>query len=193
MESKECIIETILDMELEMFLSVRSEGESHCQHHPEGFKFHRRLQFSVWSRDTLNRYREDLIRARQKGENLMTLKYARMQGLLSCRNTNPIIDQIVRQKMRWQAEMIRRYPAIMGAARPIEGGDDETMTSFETYARGELETYSDNTLSSLYGDICAMLEQGINGSEKIYQLQAQRSGFDSLAAAERHIQRRKEK
>lgn len=193
MDAKEDIIETILDMELEMFLSVPSDGESQCQHHPEGFKFHRRLQFSVWSQDTLNRYREDLIRARQKGENLMTLKYARMQGLLTCRNTNPLIDQIVRQKMRWQAEMIRRYPAIMGGARPIGVGDDETMTSFETYARGELETYSDTTLSSLYADICAMLERGINTSEKIYQLQALRSGFDSLEAAETHMQRRIEK
>lgn len=172
-------------MELEMFLNVPGDGDSQCQHHPEGFRFHRRLQFSVWSQDTLNHYQQDLILARQNNENLMTIKYARMQGAIPCRNTNPLIDEIIRIKMKWQEEMIRRYPHIMGGARPLtESGSQDLMTSFETYARGELETYSDATLNSLHADICAMLEQGINASEQIYQRQVEQSGFDSLAAAE---------
>jgi hypothetical protein len=192
LEAKERIIEAILDLELEMFLSVPSDGKSTCQHHPEAFKFHRRLQFCVWSLETLNRYRQDLMRARQKGENLMTAKYARMQGLLPARNTNPLIDEIVRIKKGWQAEMIHRFPAIMDGARPLaRAGNEETMTSFESYARGELATYSDATLVSLHADLCDMLERGINASEKIYRLQAEQSGFDSLEAAEAHMQRRK--
>jgi hypothetical protein len=45
-EEKENKIENILDLELEMFLTVPSDWESACLHNPEGFKFHRRLQFS---------------------------------------------------------------------------------------------------------------------------------------------------
>jgi hypothetical protein len=192
LEAKQRIIEAILDLELEMFLSVPSDGESDCQHHPEAFKFHRRLQFSVWSLETLNRYRRDLMHARQKGENLMTVKYARMQGLLPSGNTTPLIDEILRMKMEWQAEMIRRYPAIMGGARPLtEAGNDDAWTSFERYARGELEAYSDATLASLHADLRDMQEKGVNASEKIYRLQAAQSGFDSLEAAEAHMQRRK--
>jgi len=191
MGTKADIIEAIVDLELEMFLSVPSDGESPCRQYPDGFKFHRRLQFSVWSEGTLASYRKDLIRARNNGENLMTIKYARMQGLLPPRNANPLIDAIVGMKMKWQADMICRYPAIMDAARPLaEASGDEAITSFETYARGELETYSDTTLSSLYEDMRTMQAKGINASEKIYRLQAQLSGFDSLETAEAKMNKR---
>jgi hypothetical protein len=189
METKADIIEAIVDLELEMFLSVPSDGQSECQKHPEGFKFHRRMQFSVWSEATLDGYRQDLMLACKNGENLMTVKYARMQGLLPCRNANPLIDELVRIKMAWQAEMLRRWPALLGSGRPLTGSEgDKPMTSFATYARGELETYSDGTLSSLYADMCAMLDRGINASEEIYRLQAEKSGFDSLEAAEIYMQ-----
>lgn len=192
MRIKADTIEAILDLELEMFLRVSSDGESPCQQHPEGFKFHRRMQFSVWSEATLDSYRQDLFAARKNDENLMTVKYARMQGLLPCRNANPLIDELVRIKGVWQTEMIRRYPAIMGSARPLtQSGSNDSMTSFETYARCELETYSDVTLSSLYADMRAMLDRGINASEEIYRLQAEQSGFDSLAAAEIYMQEKK--
>lgn len=107
------------------------------------------------------------------------------------RSTNPLIDKIVRIKMDWQAAMMRRFPAIMGNARPLDGvSDDRWMTLFETYARGELETYSDATLASLHAEMCDMLKRGTNASEKIFRLQAEQSGFDSLEAAEAHMQRR---
>ena len=51
--------------------------------------------------------------------------------------------------------MFRKYPAVMSGARPIT--DERTgrrMTSFETYARGELGTYSDRTLERLQADQC---------------------------------------
>ena len=189
MGTKADIIEAIVDLELEIFLSVPSDGESPCQQHPDGFKFHRRMQFSVWSEATLASYRQGLMVARKNDENLMTIKYARMQGLLPCRNANPLIDEIVRIKMAWQSEMIRRHPAIMGSARPIsQSGSGDPMTSFETYARCELETYSDDTLTSLYADMRAMLDRGINASEEIYRLQAEKSGFGSLEAAEVYLQ-----
>lgn len=191
METKADIIEAILDLELEMFLRVPSDGESPCQKHPDGFKFHRRMQFSIWSEATLVSHRQDLIVARKNDENLMTIKYARMQGMLPCRNANPLIGELVRIKMTWQSEMISRYPSLMGSARPLtQAGSADPMTSFETYARCELETYSDDTLTSLYADMRAMLDRGINASEEIYQLQAEKSGFESLEEAEATMQRK---
>ncbi len=192
MDTRADIMEVILDLELEMFVSVPSDGVSPCQQNPEAFKIHRSLQFSVWSAGTLSHYMADLQHAKQNGENLMTRKYAYIQGLIPQWNTNPLIDTIIRIKMDWQADMMRRFPAIMGKARPLESASDgQWMTSFETYTRGELETYSDATLTSLYADIQTMLAQGINASERIYRLQAEQSGFSSLEAAEFDMQKKK--
>lgn len=80
METATQLIDDILDMELAMFLDVPSDGQRVCQQYPERFKFHRHLQFSIWSTGTLSCYRKDLRRARQNGANLMTIKYARTQG-----------------------------------------------------------------------------------------------------------------
>lgn len=123
-----------------------------------------------------------------------TIKYARMQGLIPPRNTNPLIDAILSIMLSWQVTMMRRYPAIMGRARPLaENFDDKWITSFETYARGELETYSEATLNSLHADLEALMARGINGSGQIYRLQAERSGFSSLEAAEVHMREMMEK
>lgn len=188
MAEKERFIDTIIDMELEMFLAVPSNGQADCQHNPEGFKFHRRIQFCVWSTDTLASYREDLDRARQNGDNLVTIKYARMQGLLPRRNPNPLIDEIVRIKMDWQKAMFQQYPAVMHGARPLATTpSDAAMTSFKTYAQGELETYSNKTLSSLHADMQQMLKDGINASERIYTLLVEKNGFGSLLEAEAYV------
>lgn len=194
METRTQLIDDILDMELKMFLAVRSDCQSMCQLHPDRFKFHRSLQFSVWSDSTLSTYREDLRQAIRNDENLMTIKYARMQGLVPPRKTHPLIDAILKIEMDWQDVMIRRYPAIMGSARPLAGdSDNQWRISFETYARGELETYSAATLISLHADLQGMLARGINASEQIYRLQAERSGFSSLESAEAHTRQQMKK
>jgi hypothetical protein len=96
--------------------------------------------------------------------------------------------------MDWQAAMMRRFPAIMGSTRPLDSASDDCwMPSFETYARGELETYSDGTLASLHADLQDLLARGINASERIYRLQAEQSGFDSLEAAEAQMKQQIEK
>ena len=186
MLEKDRTIEEILDIELAMFLSVNSEQTSGCQDHPESFKLHRRVQFSVWSVDTLASYLADLRLAQDSGKNLMRKKYALMQGLIPQENTNLLIEAIVRIKIGWQAEMFRKYPALMRGARPLtDAEEDARMTSFETYARGELETYSDRTLERLHADLVAKRARGINVSEEVYELLAKASGYASLQEAER--------
>ena len=82
----------------------------------------------------------------------MTLKYARMENLISPLSVNPIIDEIVQMQLEAQREMLLRYPRILSRGRPLED-DGSASTSFKTYLRGELETYSDKTLELLHGDI----------------------------------------
>lgn len=193
MSEKDRIIDAILEIELVMFLTVNPQPTSSCQEYPESFKLHRRAQFYPWSLETLRSYLEDLREAQATGKNLMRLKYARMQGLIGSENTNPLVNEIVRLKIDWQKEMFPRYPAVMRGARPLSaGGESEQMTSFEAYARGELETYSNRTLELLHFDLLSKLEQGINMSEEVYEFLARQSGYLSLAEAERRLRQRKE-
>jgi len=61
------------------------------------------------------------------------------------------------------------------------------MTSFETYARGELETYSERTLGLLQRDLLAMQARGESLSEMVYDYLVRASGYASLEAAERKL------
>lgn len=177
-------LEKIIELELEMFLAVPADGTYSCQEDPEGFRLHRRAQFSIWSEDTLQSYLDDLCRAKRKAINLMTIKYARMDNLLPAENLNPQIEEIITIQRRWQTEMIQRYPYLMAGARHLSEADGSAYhTSFETYLRGELETYSDRTLALLYRDVIKYTEAGINGSEKIYAYLVKQLGYDSIEAA----------
>jgi hypothetical protein len=185
MTEKDRIIEAILEIELRMFLTVNPVQTSGCQEHPESFKLHRRAQFAPWSEEALGSHLEDLHAAQAQGDNLMRRKYARMQGLLPPAESSPVLEEIVRLKMDWQRAMFRDYPTVMSGARPLT--DESTraqMTSFETYARGELETYSARTLELLHRDLLEMQARGESLSEKVYDHLVRASGYASLDDAE---------
>jgi hypothetical protein len=178
------VIEKIIELELEMFLTVPTDGRYSCQEDPGGFRLHRRAQFSIWSEDTLQSYLDDLDRAKEKAINLMTIKYARMDNLLLAENFNPQIDEIVAIQLRWQKEMVRKYPYLMAGARHLAAADGSQGTSFETYLRAELETYSDATLALLHRDVTTYAKEGTNGSEKIYAYLVKQVGYESIAKAD---------
>jgi hypothetical protein len=194
---REDLVEEILSIELEMFLSVPTERKSACQDYPESFKLHRRAQFSAWSDRTLESYRSDLREAQAQGRNLMTHKYARMQGLIAEAHGGGsegarAIDDIVRIHYGWQEELFRKYPAFMSGARPLGSGDDsDRATSFETYLRGELDSYSEPTLSCLHADILSLRESGLNMSEVVYDFLVRQLGYPSLSEAERTLAERR--
>lgn len=190
MNEKERLIEAILEIELRMFLTVNPVLTSGCQEDPEGFRLHRRAQFLPWPEETLASYLEDLGAAEERGENLMRRKYARMQGPRA--ESGPELEEIVQLQMAWQRAMFRDYPAVMGGARPL--ADDRTraeMTSFESYTRGELETYSPRTLGLLRRDLVAMRDRGESLSEEIYGHLVRALGYASLADAEQKLKTRR--
>jgi len=186
MTNIENLITEIIEYELEMFLAVQAREKVACQENPEGFKFYRRATFSVWSEDALTSYRNDLIHARERGRNLLTLKYARMEDLIPVINDNELIDDIVDITINWIKEMAGRYPNIHKRGRPIEE-DGPGITSTKTYLKSELETYSDNTLKLHHKRLKESMEKGENLSEKVYLEMVKGSGFDSIQAAENHL------
>jgi hypothetical protein len=191
MSTREKLISKIVELELEMFLAVPADGSYSCQQDQDGFRLHRRAQFSIWSEDTLQSYLDDLKRAKEDGINLMTIKYARMQDLITRENRNPLIAEILTIQYRWQEEMVQKYPYLMAGARHLPGPDDTAEdTAFETYLRGELETYADDTLMLLHRDVIELKKMGINGSQQIYEHLVKALGYDSIGAANQAQQQR---
>jgi hypothetical protein len=183
--NKKELIDQILAIELEMFLSVPTAEKAGCQSYPEKFRLHRKVQFEVWSEPTLKSYLNDLKAAQKNDINLMTIKYARMENLIDQENLNPLISEIVSIQFNWQMEMFQKYPHLMAGARPLSQSDDSLfITSFETYLKGELETYSEKTLTLLYRDMTSKKEAGINMSAEVYDALAKELGYNSIEEAD---------
>lgn len=182
---KESLINTILDIERDMFIAVPTSGMCRCKEDLDTFRTHRMAQFMPWSSKTLESYFKDLEVAQQAGLNLMHQKYALMDNQIEGQEGDDILDKILDIQLKWQRTVIEKYPRIMRRARPLLSSvDTDDFTSFETYLRGELQTYSQKTLSCLYEDLMIKLELGINMSEEIYSFLAMNSGYYSLQEAE---------
>jgi hypothetical protein len=185
-DDKKELVERILAVELTMFLNVRTSGRAACQEHPEEFRRNRTAQFFTWSEKTLMSYLDDLMSAQEEGNNLMTLKYARMGNQIPRLNDDPLIEKIVVRQTVWQKDLAARYPFLMGRARVIESRQDtDWQTSFETYLRGELETYSGKTLRSLYEDLQRYEQDHQNMNQRLYEFLVRDLGYGSLDEAEK--------
>jgi len=194
MGEREELIQGILQAELDMFLAVQAREPVSCQQDPEGFRVHRAAQFSVWSDETLASYREDLERAAEQGRNLMTLKYARMENLIPKLHddilVDNLIDQIVNIEVEWQQEMIVKYPYLMRRGRPLNDEEEGLQTtSFVKYLRGELETYSPETLANLYRDVSESRDSNQNQAVKVYENLVKNHGWKSIEEAEAAAER----
>jgi len=181
-------LQDVLEREMEMFLSVPTDGPCGCKDDLDSFLLNRRVQFLTWSEEALSSYRDDLVCAKRDGRNLMTYKYARMGGQLPCENADPLIDVIIRQQMEWQGALFQTCPAFMRRARPLRASKDgDGRTSFETYLRAELESFSANTLASLFKEISRKKSAGINMSEECYEFLLKEKGLPPLAEMERRM------
>jgi hypothetical protein len=191
METRRILTEQILELELAMFLTVPTTHPYGCQQDPENFKLHRRAQFAAWSIPTLESYLIDLQRAKADGRNLPAIKYARMDNLLPCENASPFIDAIVDLALSGQKQFVADYPCLMRGGRPLHKElDAPGLTSFETYLRGELETYSEETLELLYCDMVALHKSGLSLSEATYRNLARQWGFESLESLEETLRKK---
>jgi hypothetical protein len=194
------IVEEILGLEWDMFQEVRGlDGPAPCQQDRRTFEIMRSSQLLSWDQETAESYLDDLRRAREGDRNLMTEKYARMMESTSpceCRGVGavvPMLDQSAARlverladlSVRWMEETAAKYPLVSGRGRPIRSCEDSRFTtSFETYNRSELATYSAKTLGLLEAHYLQLVADGINPAEVILEHTMASYGFASLEQAE---------
>ena len=169
---KEQLIEKIVELEWQQFQKVQNEGgRASCQDNRPTFNIMRTSQFLVWKMEILESYYQDLQDAESKGWNLLTEKYARMmestapvqyeqlKERLPKRSERRLEQQerMLKKVVSWEEAFAKQYPGIAGTGRVLHTYEDTPYsTSMETYARGELSTYSDRTvelLEKLYDEL----------------------------------------
>ncbi len=180
---RERFMQEILDLEWEMFASVKSADPASCQNEPETFRQVRGTIFQLWPRKLLAAYLIELTRAKRRGRNLITEKYARMDNLIPPINTHPLIDKIVEIETVWQQEIRDQYPALYArSCRQTDQGDGGM--DFSVYLRCELETYGDTAIEMYHEWVDLARRSGMNYSLTMLNHLAIKSGFDSIEAAE---------
>jgi len=171
---REALTEEIVEREWEMMRAVVSDGRSLCQERPGTFRAMREMSHSVLSRDTLASYLGDLRNAQAEGRNLVTEKYARMEGQIPPVSECPLIPRIVAIESAWMDELCASFPFTFRAA----------VTYFARYEACELETYSDTTLTLLYRDVLGAREKSRNLVRERYQNLFAKLGQGTLAEVE---------
>lgn len=194
------IIEQIVEMEWEMFQNVRNTGgRAACQDDFETFDVMRKSQFLTWDLPLLESYWKDLQEGKAQGRNLVMEKYAYMMESTAPKEYEAIatglpkiseekqamVEQIVAIQVGWREEFAKKYPHLSGQARIIHTSEDTLYDiSFETYLRGELKTYSMQTLV-LYGRrIVAFVQEQKNMTEEIMRYTTTFYGYKTLEDAE---------
>lgn len=200
--------EEIIGLEWNQFQAVHNEGgRAACQDDRETFDIMRGSQFAVWPQNLLASYKGDLEEANASGRNLLAEKYLWMmqstypEGFEAQKAFLPeksyarerLEEQIVARQVRWMEEYAAKYPYLAGGGRAIHTSEDTPFdTSFETYLRGELSTYSAQTLD-LYARWTEELEQeGVNMSVEVMKETVARYGYKDIQAAEEHEKKKNE-
>lgn len=197
------IIEEIVELEWNQFDKVKNEGgRADCQDDFATFSVMRKSQYMTWNEELLISYRNDLIAANQKGWNLIMEKYARMmkstapKRYAELEKDLPVLnerriaiqEEIIKIQVVWMEEFASKYPKMADNARSIHTSEDSVYnTSYETYLRGELGTYSENTFV-LYGRwITELMQGGKNLAYETMSNTAKLYGYESVEDAEKRM------
>ena len=175
------LTEWIIEAEWEMFQNTTNiGGRAWCQDDKRQFDGNRRAQFENWDETTLRFYSEDLKEAKKRNRNLVALKYAYMMETTSPDEYRMIkdqlpevdgekqwyIDRMAEMTASWCEQFADSYPKLARRGRPARSASDAPgITSAQTYCRGELSTYSLETLKSLY----AVYEQYAQEKKNLFE------------------------
>lgn len=168
----------VIELEWNFFQNVQNEGgRASCQDDPHTFQIMRKSQFCSWSEEMIDSYLEDLKQAAAEGRNPITEKYAWMMqdtapqkfqeicGFLPELSTSArqLIDEITQIQLDWMDIYTSTYPHVAAGNRATRQADAfPGDTSFESYLRGELATYSTNTLKLYLAHARQVLSEGGN-------------------------------
>ena len=203
--TKKELIDAIVELEWPMFHEVNGDTRADCQENRPVFVNMRTAQFSEWSEEALEAYREDLLAAAGEGRNLLREKYIHMMastepehyGIFS-RELPPASEEKLRLAEEiWQIllkqtiELRRQYPAVGKMGRPLRASEEVGgYASVETYEKGELMTYSEKTLAALLTHIRALEAAGESYAVRVQGNGIVSMGYASLAEAEEDAKRR---
>ncbi|KFJ02446.1 DUF4125 family protein [Bifidobacterium subtile] len=195
------LAEAVVQHEWQQFQQTDNEGgRAACQGNWPMFRQMRLSQFLTWPEPLLNTYAKDLDEADRTGRNLITEKYGRMMSSTAPdeyrRDIEPYIpklpddrvaaqDQVIATQVDWALEFRTRYPRLGNGMRVLHTAEDTPdVTSFETYLRGELGTYSQSTFDLYRRFIDELKSQNRNLTEETVRNTALLGGFASLEEAE---------
>ena len=169
----EDLVEEIAEEEFEEFDRVHNiGGRAFCQDDWETFRIMRISQYDTWTDLMLSRYLCDFRECTNMGRNLIEEKYARMMESTApdeyerikdylpamTDEQKKLIDAIVTVQVSMMEDFAKEYPDLANRARSIHTYEDSLYnTSYETYLRGELSTYSAQMLL-MYGRFVSELE-----------------------------------
>ena len=197
------LVEAIVQLEWKQFDKVQNEGgRAGCQDDYTTFSIMRKSQYMTWPEDLLSSFYGDLVTAENKGWNLIMEKYARMM-----KSTTPekyarlekelpvlneeriaIQEEIIKIQVNWMEEFAKKYPNMAGNARIIHTSEDTPFhTSYETYLRGEMSTYSETTFI-LYGRfVTGLLKENRNLAYETMEHTAKLYGYETIEKAEQAL------
>lgn len=195
-------IDAVIDLEWDQFQRTRNRGgRAACQNNGPMFRCMRLSQFATWPDALLDSYLRDLRLAERGGRNLVTEKYARMMASTDPeeyrRSIEPFLEpldaqnearreRIVARQVAWARAFMERRPRLGASMRVLTSAQDTAReTSFETYLRGELSTYSPRTLALYEEFVEDLARQGRNLTEETVAVTVRLAGFGSLDEAER--------
>ena len=201
--TKEELVDEIVSLEWEAFDKVQNEGgRASCQDNWTTFEIMRKSQYLEWKYEMLVSFINDFKEANARGWNLIAEKYGRMEKSTApdryaliesempphTERQDALIEYICAIQVEMMEEVAGKYPKMAGNARSIRStSDTKWNTSYETYLRGELGTYTEETLV-LYGAFIAeLVNKGINLSQRILTNTALLYGYKSLDDAEEKL------
>lgn len=197
------LAQQIAETEFAAFDRVRNTGgRAACQNDWPTFSIMRLSQYLTWDQPMLLQYLYDFKRELSQGHNLIEEKYGRMMASTAPAeyaqiahrfpfiddHKQEVIEAIVKIQTGWMEAFAERYPLLAANARSIHTAEDSrTNTSYETYLRGEITTYSDKMLE-LYGRFVAgYATRGENLTDEIMINSVRMYGYEGLEEAEKKM------
>lgn len=190
---------SIAKAEFEAFDKVQNEGgRASCQNNWPTFKVMRMSQYMTWTEDMLLQYLYEFKTNFANGRNMIEEKYARMMESTApleyaafadqlppiSEEKKAIMEQVVGLQVKWMEEFAAEYPNLADDARRIHTSEDlPDDTSYETYLRGELGTYSDRMLEMYGRYIVAHAQEGRNVACEIMENTVHFYGYQDLETA----------
>lgn len=197
------VIDEIIKLEFDAFDKVQNEGgRAECQDNWPVFYVMRKSQYMTWTDDMLLCIRDLWLENKAKGWNMITEKYGRMMEHTApeeykelakyfpekSERTRAIVDQIAEIQVNWMEDFAKQYPKLATQSRDITSDfDNPYNTSYETYLKGELLTYSEELLKLYAQFIIDLSKNNKNLAQMTIENTAKLQGYKSLDEAEEKL------